>query len=183
MKKMLSFAMLLIFSLSLAACRGNVAPPAEEESVTDLLDAAAQLPSSFSEELLDKCIPESEKAYNVSIYRERKNEDYIESLRGQYAEVAKNYDEKYGEGWSVTYTVSETVEKDAEGIEKYKDFDNYFFTTYEIDLDKVDAVTFVKVTVRVEGPNGSGEKDRTVQCFRLDGRWYSFYSLGFAANI
>ena len=192
--RILSLMIALALLLSLAACSND--GPAETPSDTPdaasptessanefdkdgwklLLDNGLKLVSDYSEELFRTVVPASEIDFNVSEYAKR-DKDYLALVRSEYEEMAEHYTQTYGEGWTLSYTVNSVDEKDAEGIEKYKAFDNFYFNSYGIDLDSISAVTFVKLTVKIEGPLGSNTKDKTIQCFCSDNEWWSFYAL------
>lgn len=177
MKKLISAALAALLLLSLCACSGNKPqPPVEKDSYNVLLDASLKLVTDFDRETLDKVLYRSQIEYMIQDYAS-KDKDYIAALEEEFASVAAAYTEAYGEDWKLSYTINETIEKDAEGIEKYKEFDSFYFKTYGIDTDKIQAVTFLKVTAHIAGSLGSNSKDRTIQCFMIDGAWYSFYAI------
>lgn len=182
MKKLIAILIAALMLLPLAACKKPGSADFKKDGYTDMFDAAIKLVTDFDRETLDKVQHPAEISYKISEFK-KKDVDYIEALKDEFAGVAASYDEKYGPGWVITYTIDETVEKDEDGIEKYKAFDEFYFRTYGIDTDKFQAVTFVKLTVHISGPLGSGEKARTVQCFCIDGVWYSLYAIRLALKL
>lgn len=183
-KRFAAFMLAVIFVLCLSACGtgdtqngGNGGAEFDKEGYRVLLDNAAKLPSEFSEELLNKVMHPGEIKYKSDFYASEKNEDFIALVREEFETTAQSYAETYGDDWKITYTVNEAVEKDAEGIQNYKEFDGFYFNTYNIDTDKIQAVTFAKVTVHIEGSKDFNDKDKTIQCFCIDGVWYSFYAV------
>lgn len=184
MKKAISIMLLTLLLLSLFACAE--APQKQEENkegYIEVLDAACELVKHFDRELMDKVIPPLETEYYTKLYRERKNEDYVEALKSEYAQIAAQYDEVFGEDWKLSYSVISVDERDSEGIEQYKSFDGYYFREYGFDLDAIDAVSFVKANVHIEGSKGSNDKERTLQFFRTGGKWYSFYAPRFGIKM
>ena len=178
MKRILSILLIALTLASLAACSGKPSPSEEPESYKTLLDNAVQLYNDgFSREQLDKVCHPNETEYKIAAFRERRDSDYIEALQNDIESFRRTYDELYGDDWKISYTVREAVEKDEAGIEQYKNYDNYYFEEYGIDTGKFQAVTFAKITVHIEGSKGSFDKDKTIQCFCIDGKWYSLYAI------
>lgn len=175
MKKTLALVLAVFTLFALCACRKTPAVQ-EEESVRKLLDDCVRLAQSFDEELARKVMPEGMYDYYVSEYANR-DQDFIALLRDQFAESQTHYAQTYGEDWKITYEMLEEIEKDAEGVQNYIEFDSYYFRSYGIDTDKIEAVTFAKVRMHIEGSLDSNEKDKTIQCFLIDGKWYSFYAV------
>ena len=174
MKRALALIIAVVTLLSLAACGQKDPGSADDAGYLLMLDNAIRLPREYSRELFDKVAPPSETEYKIEMYRS-KGEDYLAAVEAQYAKTCSDYDEVYGKDWVLSYTVVSVDEKDEAGIENYKKFDNYFFETYGIDTDKITAVVFVKVNVHIESPRDYNDKEKTIQCFCLDGNWYSFY--------
>lgn len=193
MKKLLAVfltaAMLLVF----AACRRDPgvtdpspAPGATSEAdewYKSMFNSAMMIVRMFDEQLLDRIIYPGQLEALKKEYREKKDQDYIELLRRDYEAVAAGYTETYGEDWRLSYKINEIIDKDAEGIENYKKFDSHYFKAYNVDTDKIDAVAFVKLTVTIKGSLGENSKDKTIQCFRIDGKWYSFYALRLGVKL
>ncbi len=153
------------------------AAPSDDDWYRSMFDSALMLVRLFDEQLLDRVVHPNQTAALVKEYREKKDQDYIELLRQDLQSVALDYQDRYGEDWRLSYKVNEIIDKDAEGIEHYKQYDSHYFNVYNIDTDEIDAVAFVKVTVSIKGSLGENSKDKTVQCFRIDGKWYSFYAI------
>ena len=173
--------MALTALLTLCACTAgdkikDGAVKYDREGYKALFDNALKLPRQFDRKLLDKVSHPNEIEYNINSYNER-GQDYIALLQTEFDGIGKDYTERYGDDWKLSYTVDSVDEKNAEGIENYKKFDSYFFKTYNINTDDIQAVTFVKVTVHIEGSLGSNDKQKTVQCFCIGGEWYSFYAI------
>lgn len=181
MKKTLVLILAAVLAI-LCGCTPK-APDYDADGWRAVIDSAILLPSSFSEETVRKCLSPEEIEFKKADAAQKHDKDYMEELRASYASLKESYDEKYGEDWELTWELREAVEKDADGIKKYLDYDNYFFETYGIDVSDIRAVTFAKITVRISGSKGSGEKDRTVQCFCAGGEWYSFYALSVGAGL
>ncbi len=148
----------------------------DPEGYKTLLDNALKLTANFDRKLLDKVSHPNETEYYINYYKE-KDQDYIDLLKNEFNGIGEDYAERYGDDWKLSYTVDSVEEKDAEGIENYKKFDSYYFKTYNINTDDIQAVTFVKVTVHIEGSLGSNDKQKTIQCFCIGGEWYSFYAI------
>ena len=183
----LAIAALLVFCACSGTPGGEASPTEAAETLAPskdfdkdgwklLLDNGLKLVSDYSEELLRTVIPAGEIEFNVNEFAKR-DKDYLALVRQDYEDAAKAYTEAYGEGWTLSYTVNTVDDKDAEGIEKYRAFDSFYFKSYGIDVSGISAVTFVKVTVKIEGPLGSNTKDKTIQCFCYDNEWWSFYAL------
>ena len=187
MKKRVLIILLALFMLAACACADSPADPESGAESKDgyltVLDSACELTKHFDRDLMDKVVPPLETEYYVQQYRESKDVDYIEALAENYAQIAAEYDEYFGDDWKLTYTVTALDEKDEEGIANYKVFDHYYFETYGIDLDSIDAVTFVKAKVHIEGSKGSNDKEKTLQFFRSGGEWYSFYAARFGIKM
>lgn len=190
MKKLIAITIALASLLALCACGSGTpaekpdpaAPAFDKEGYKGMLDTALTLVSDFNEESFAKVIPQCEIDYNIKEFASR-DKDYIELVKQEYAATAAAYAETYGDDWKLSYVINSVDEKDAEGIEKYKSFDNFYFTTYGVDLDKISAVTFVKATVKIEGSKGSNTKDKTLQCFCYNNEWYSFYAVRFGFKL
>lgn len=176
MKKIIAVLLVLLTLASFAACGKKPAASFDREGYKVLLDESVKLYSDFSREQVEKVCHPNEIAYKTDMYRERKDADYIELLGKDLEAVCEKYDELYGTDWKITYTIREAVEKDEKGIEQYKQFDHFYFEEYNIDTDAFQAVTFAKVTVHIEGSKGSFDKNKTIQCFCIDGTWYSLYA-------
>lgn len=181
-------ASLLIFAallFSLCACASKPAAPSEgsRDGYVEVLNSACELTKNFDRALMDKVVPPGETDYFIDFYREKKNEDYIEALGSDYARIAAEYDEYFGDDWKLTCTVLDAEERDEAGIQQYRDFDSYFFSTYGYDPAKVDAVTIVKVKLHIEGSKASNDKEKTLQFFRTGGEWYSFYAARLGINL
>ena len=175
MKRIIAILIAALCLAALAAC-GAKNDNTDREGYKAMLDIASELPREHSRETLDLIFPASGTDYLINTFKDR-GRDYIEELNAQYDEMHENYAAKYGSDYEITYTVTEAVEKDAQGIENYKSYDSHYFDVYGVDPDAVTAVTFVTVHLRIEGSKDSYERDKTLQCFCIDGRWYSFYSL------
>ncbi|MBO6060992.1 MAG: hypothetical protein J6P98_02605 [Clostridia bacterium] len=181
MKRIIPILLLAAFILPLAAC-SVPAPAVDKDGWKVPLENALGLIREYDPALLETIVPPSENEYFINYYKE-KGEDYEELLRGEYAAVAEEYNEVFGEDWVITYELLDAAEKDEEGIRKYKEFDGFYFETYGIDTDKIQAVTFVKALVKISGSKGENSKEKTVQCFCYDGEWYSFYALRFGLKL
>ena len=181
MKKTIAVILAVLALLSLAACGKKPSANYDHEGYKALLDEAIKLYTDFSSEQFEKVCHPNDIAYNVESYQ-KNGKDYLEAAKTTFDALNEKYTSLYGEDWKITYTINEAVEKDEKGIEKYKQFDNHYFKQYNIDTDKFQAVTFAKVTVHIEGSKGSFDKDKTIQCFCIDGVWYSLYAyrIGFA---
>lgn len=173
MKKLLCVLLSALFVLSLASC--NKTNGFNKDGWKDMLDAAIKLPTECTRELLDKVNPPEETDFYIKYYKEEKNQDYLAELANQFKDITDRYTEDYGADWKLSYTVLDVQEKDAEGIANYKSYDGYYFRTYGIDTDKIQAVTFVKVNVHMESSSYTNDKEKTLQCFCIGGVWYSFY--------
>ena len=177
MKKFIALILAAAALLAFCACEGSSSRPAvSKDGYKAMLDIALKLVTDFTEEDFAKVLPPSAIEYNKEEYAKR-DKDYIELVKQDYAATAASYSEAYGSDWKLSYVINSADEKDAEGIEKYKKFDDFYFRTYNVDQDRITAVTFVKVTVKVEGSKGSNTKDKTIQCFCYDGAWYSLYAV------
>ena len=177
MKRFLSIALIALTLASFAACGKSPSAGYDPEGYKALLDDALQLYNDgFSREQVDKVCHPNEIAYKIDDYK-KKDKDYIDALDNDIEATRTMYDELYGEDWKISYSIREAVVKDDNGIEKYKQFDSHYFELYGIDTDAFQAVTFAKVTVHIEGSKGSFDKDRTIQCFCIDGKWYSLYAI------
>ena len=177
MKRFLSILLIALTLASLAACSKKPAAAFDPEGYKALLDDALLLYNGeYSREQVDKVCHPNEIAYKIDDYK-KKDRDYLEELSNDIKTVCKRYDDLYGDDWKISYTIREAVVKDEAGIEKYKAFDSHYFDLYGIDTDKFQAVTFAKITVHIEGSKGSFDKDRTIQCFCIDGVWYSLYAI------
>jgi uncharacterized lipoprotein YehR (DUF1307 family) len=181
MKKITALLLIVLTLASFAACSNKPSANYDHEGYKTLLDEAIKLYPVFSEEQFAKVCHPNDIAYNVENYK-KSNKDYIEAVRTVLDGLNEKYTALYGEDWKISYTIREAVEKDEKGIEKYKKYDSHYFKQYNIDTDKFQAVTFAKITVHIEGSKGSYDKDRTIQCFCIDGVWYSLYAyrIGFA---
>lgn len=186
MKKLIAVCLAVIMLLAFAACKkdpkptpgpdATSAPENKEETFTDLLDRCVALVGNYSEERLRETMPEGMLSKQIEMNNER-GRDFMELIRAQFEEQAAEYAETYGEDWKISYTLNQADEKDAAGIENYKSFDSHYFSEYGIDTSKIEAVTFARVTMHIEGSRDSADKDKTIQCFKIDGKWYSFYAV------
>ncbi|MBR3383073.1 MAG: hypothetical protein IKG85_08595 [Clostridia bacterium] len=182
MKRIIAVILLAAMLAALAACTGKNTEY-DPEGYKALLDNAIKLPSEYSDELFEKvCFP-GETSYFVDYYKNEKNDDYLRLIREDYGKIADHYAEVYGEDWKLSYVINEAQVKDAEGIEQYKAFDSFYFKTYGVNVDRIQAVTFAKVTVSISGSKDSNSKEKTVQCFCVDGVWYSFYAKRLGVNL
>lgn len=185
MKRIAALLLALAAVVCAAACKPAEKPKetSSEEGYIAMLDCAIKLPTEFSRELLDNVLPPSETDFYINYYRENKDMDYLEALAGQYRDICEGYTEKYGEGWKLSYSVVSVDVKDEDGIANYKSYDSYYFTTYGVNTDDIDAVVFVTVNVRIESPSDSNEREKILQCFSLNGKWYSFYGARLGINL
>ena len=184
MKRFVSIILLASMLLAFAACSGKKPGGGfDPEGYKDLLDCAIRLPSEFSEELVKQVIHPGEYAFHADYYKENKGEDYLALLQAEFAKIAQSYAETFGEDWKLSYKINEAQVKDEKGIENYKNFDSFYFKTYNVDVDRIQSVVFAKVTVSIEGSLDSNSKDKTVQCFCIDGKWYSFYAVRLGVNL
>lgn len=172
---------LIILMASLLLAFGACAPANDENGQADagykkLLDVGIKLPSGCTEELVKSVIHPSELAFDIEDYK-KNGKDYMEMVCSELNDKGREYAEKYGDDWKLSYEIKEAVEKDAKGIEQYKQFDSFYFERYGIPTDEFRAVTFVKVKVHIEGSKGSADKDRTIQCFQIGDEWYSLYAV------
>lgn len=174
MKKAIAIFAALVMLFAFAACKKETVQ--NKDGYIELLDNSMELMRNYSEELARKVMPEGMVDSQVKANEER-GRDFFALLEQQFSDQRASYAATYGDDWKISYTVNEAVEKDKEGIENYKAFDAHYFETYGIDTSKITAVTFAKVTVRIEGSRDSNEKDKTIQCFLIDGKWYSFYAV------
>ena len=183
MKKITALILVLVSALALCACGSGgsntaetPAPSAGDGGYIEMLDAAIALIGGYSRELMDKVIPPEETEYYIDFYSHKDPPvDYLTELKNQFAEMADNYAATYGDDWKLSYKVKTVDCKDAEGRQKYLDYDHFYFNTYGIDMSKVDDVVFVTVDIHIEGSKDSNDKEKTLQCFRYNGNWYSFY--------
>ena len=182
MKRITAIVLFAVMAALLCACSAASKPEFDKDGWRVPLDSAVTLTHEFDEALLDKIVPKSETEYYVDLFK-GKGEDYIDVLSKEFESIRADYAERYGDDWTVSYEVTEVTEKDEEGIRKYKEFDSYFFKTYNINTDDISAVTFVKVRVHIEGSKGSNDKDKTLQCFCLNGEWYSFYAIRLGVKL
>ena len=183
MKRSIAIILLAALLASFAACSVKNTPARDPEGYIALLDNAIRLPAEHSDELIRKVYYPGETEYYVNYYRDNKGEDYMAILNEEFGNIAAHYAETYGEDWKLSYKINEADVKDAAGIEKYKSFDSFYFKTYGIDTDKITDVVFAKVTVTIEGSKDSNSKDKTVQCFCVDGEWYSFYAIRLGVSL
>lgn len=174
MKKALALILLLAMLAALAAC-GEKPASYDKEGYKALFDIAVNLPKEHSRETINKIFPSSGTDYLIKTFAER-DRDYMAELDAQYNDMDSSYAEKYGDDYRITYTVVKAVEKDKEGIEQYRSYDSHYFDVYGVDASKVVAVTFVTVSLKIEGSKDSYEREKTLQCYCIDGNWYSFYS-------
>lgn len=182
MKRLTAIMLLAVFAALLCAC--SAAPDAEfdKDGWRVPLDSAVALTHEFDKALLDKIVPHSETEYYVGFFKD-KGQDYITVLSDEFESIRADYAERYGDDWAVSYEVTEVTEKDEEGIRKYKEFDSFYFETFNVNTDDITAVTFVKVRVHIEGSKGSNDKEKTLQCFCLGREWYSFYAMRLGVKL
>lgn len=182
--KRFSFILIVLAALlAFTACNGGGGAPAESpkpsadpEGYKAMFDEALLLLTDYSDERLARVLHKGELDYNIDQYKQR-DKDYLQLVRQEFETTAQKYTETYGSDWKLSYTINSVEVKDAEGIEKYKKFDSFFFDSYGIDTDSITDVVFVKLTVKIEGSVDSNTKDKTIQCFCSDGSWYSFYAV------
>lgn len=180
MKKVIAVFAALLLLAAFVSCKNNkpspTPAPADNGGYKALLDNCVELAANYSRELAEKCIPSGMIEKQVAVNKEQ-GRDFWELLKAQFDDQRALYAETYGDDWKITYTVIEAVEKDEKGIENYKQFDSHYFTQYGIDASKISAVTFAKVNMHIEGSRDSNDKEKTIQCFCIDGNWYSFYAV------
>lgn len=179
MKRILALILSLITLTALCACRKDtpVQPSGDEkEGYKLLLDKCTELAQGYDDALVREVMPAGMLDYYIT-ENAKKDKDFLALLKDQFEESQKAYAETYGEDWKITYELLEADEKDEAGIENYKSFDDFYFENYGIDTDKIEAVTFAKVRMHIEGSRDSNDKEKTIQCFMIDGKWYSFYAV------
>ncbi len=174
MKRFTAVVLAALCLAALCAC-GVKKTNYDREGYKAMFDIAVNLPRDHSREKIDRIFPASGTDYLVTVFSDR-GRNYLEELDNQYNEMHAEYAEKYGDDYAITYEVVNAVEKDKAGIEQYKNYDSHYFDVYGVDTDAVQAVTFVTVKLRIEGSKDSYEREKTLQCFCIDGNWYSFYS-------
>lgn len=174
MKKLTAVLLLVLFVASLAACSGKQNADYDPEGYRQMFDAAIRLPREFSRELLDLVLPPSETDYYIELYNGR-DRNYMVELKNEFDSMSKEYSEKYGDDYVIKYDVVEAEVKDEAGIAQYKNYDSHYFNTYGVDTDKIQAVTFVTVRLTISGSKDEYSREKTLQCFCIDGVWYSFY--------
>lgn len=152
------------------------------ESVEQLIANAIQLASTCDAQLIKRLIPRGEVEYFVDYY-EGKGQDYWKLLQTEFENNKASYDEKCGQDWTITYEITKNNVKDEEGIEKYRDYDNFYFNQYGVDPAKITDVSYIYFNVSVNGSLGSGTKEKSMWVFCYGGRWYSFYVPRFGLNL
>lgn len=175
MKRIAALSILLAMLLAFAACGAKKNTEYDKEGYMTIFEIASELPRDHSREKLDRIFPSTGTDYLISTYAEH-DRDYMEEINAQYDYMHEQYVEKYGADYKIKCEVVEAVEKDEEGIKQYLNFDNHYFEVYGVDKNKVAAVTFVTVRITIEGSLDSFEREKTLQCYCVDGNWYSFYS-------
>ena len=182
MKRLTAILLAFLMVISFAACSGSSRADYKKDGYITLLDNAIKLPSEYSEALVKKVLWPGEIDFMVKSYSER-GKDYMALLEEDFTHIRENYSEVYGEDWKLSYTIDSVDEKDEKGIENYKNFDGFYFDSYGVDTSRIRAVTFLKVTVRIEGSRDQNEKQKTIQCFCIDNEWYSFYAIRLGVNL
>ena len=183
MKKVFALILALILLASLCACKkGGPEKSFDKEGYKQLIEDCIKLIESYDEETARKVICPGMLDYYIKS-NEEQGRDFLALLQKQFEENQAKYAQVYGNDWKLTYTIESADEKDAEGIQKYKEFDSFYFDNYSVNTDNIQAVTFVKVNIHIEGENGSNDKTKTVQCFCVDNEWYSFYAVMLGLNL
>lgn len=148
-----------------------------------LADYAVQFAATGDVEYIKRLLPESELKYYEDYYRENKNLDYWQVLSDELAAQKEHYNEVCGNDWVITYEMTQCNDKDEEGINKYREFDSFYFEQYNMDPAKISDVSFIYYDVTITGSLGSNTKQKSMWTFCYEGRWYSFYMPRFGLSL
>ncbi len=186
MKKTTAIILALLFALALLVGCSEREPAVSDEygcaDYYELAQTALLLAKTGDVELIKKLLPKGEIEFNTARFAE-KDQDYFELLRQDFAAANEAYTAAYGEDYELSYTFTECRDKDAEGIQKYRDFDAYYFESYGIDAEKIEAVSYLYAEVTASGASASYTKEKSLWVFKYEGRWYSFYMPTFGLYV
>ena len=152
------------------------------DSTDRLAENAVQLAYTCDVELIKKLLPQGEVDFYVNYYDE-KNQDYYALLKAEFDKNAAAYAEACGDDWAITYKITKQNDKDADGVQQYRDFDNFYFEQYGLDPAKISAASYIYYDVTVSGSRGAFTKQKSMWMFEYEGRWYSFYMPRFGLSL